>query len=136
MLCLLKGQTGMPTLDYSFDRYLGSGARLMILPSWCLTADDRWRIAVQAAVRTNEKYGLVSIASLFAYSFVGLWTRRRGFSVAQAKSVHCCHEGQSISNLLDSTEFCHLGPSQYPADLPPGTAATAESMLFTRACSH
>jgi hypothetical protein len=27
---------------------------------------------------------------------------------------HCCHQGQSVSNLLDSTECCNLGPFQYP----------------------
>jgi len=37
---------------------------------------------------------------------------------------HCCHQGQSVSNLLDSTKCCNLGPSQYPANTPPKTAVS------------
>jgi hypothetical protein len=88
-----------------------------------LTADDRWRIAVQAAVRTNEKYGLVSIASLFAYSFVGLWTRRRGFSVAQARSVIC---SQLYSDAYSRVTGRLIAPPAAGTITPAALSATPE----------
>ena len=36
----------------------------------------------------------------------------------------CCHQGQTVSNLLDSTKCCNLGPAQYPANTPPKTAVS------------
>jgi hypothetical protein len=54
-----------------------------------LSDDDRWKIAIQASVRSNERYGMQSILSLFRLSFGGYSTRQRGFAIAYAKSVIC-----------------------------------------------
>jgi hypothetical protein len=68
--------------------YLGSH-RLRVRRSSGISNDDRWRIAIQASVRSNERYAFQSILGLFALSFVGFWKPRRGFQIAEAKSVIC-----------------------------------------------
>jgi hypothetical protein len=54
-----------------------------------LSDDFRWRIAIQASVRSNERHAMQSILQLLRLSFEGYWTRQRGFPIAYAKSVIC-----------------------------------------------
>jgi hypothetical protein len=54
-----------------------------------LSDDDRWKIAIQASVRSNERYAMQSILRLLRLSFEGYWTRQRGFPITHAKSVIC-----------------------------------------------
>lgn len=68
--------------------YLG-GHCLRLRRPLDLSDDDRWRIAIQASVRSNERYAMQSILRLFRLSFGGYWRRQRGFAVAHAKSVIC-----------------------------------------------
>jgi hypothetical protein len=68
--------------------YLG-GHRLRLRRPLDLSDDDRWKIAIQACVRSNERYAMRSILRLFRLSFGGYWTRQRGFAIAYAKSVIC-----------------------------------------------
>ncbi len=68
--------------------YLG-GHGLRLRRPIDLSDDDRWRIAIQACVRSNERYAVPAILRLFRLSFGGYWKRHRGFPLAHAKSVIC-----------------------------------------------
>jgi len=68
--------------------YLG-GYCLRLRRPLHLSEEERWRIAIQASVRCNERYALQSILRLFRLSFGGYWTRQREFAIAYAKSVIC-----------------------------------------------
>ena len=68
--------------------YLG-GHSLRLRRPLDLSDDDRWKIAIQASVRSNERYAWQSIVRLLRLSFDGYWTRQRGFPIGHAKSVIC-----------------------------------------------
>jgi hypothetical protein len=69
--------------------YLGKH-RLRVRRPLGLESDERWRIAIQAAVQANQKYAIRSILSLYTQSFKGLWTRQKGGVIrAQRSSVIC-----------------------------------------------
>jgi hypothetical protein len=68
--------------------YLGEH-RLRLRRPLDLSDDDRWRIAIQASVRANERYGWQSILRLLRLSYDGYWIRQRGFPLGQARSVIC-----------------------------------------------
>jgi hypothetical protein len=65
-----------------------------------------------------------TLAALFETRFEAMWDRPTNRMAPPVVGVDptLLSPGQSVSNLLDSTECCNLGPSQYPANLPPGTA--------------
>ena len=55
-----------------------------------LDQNERWKIAIQAAVRANERYAIGSIFRLYFRSFKGLWTREMPSAIkAQATSLIC-----------------------------------------------
>ena len=68
--------------------YLG-GHCLRLRRPLDLSDDDRWKIAIQASVRSNERYAMQRILRLLRLSFEGYWKRQRGFPIAQTKSVIC-----------------------------------------------
>jgi hypothetical protein len=74
--------------------YLG-GHRLRLRRPLDLSDDDRWKIAIQACVRSNERYAMRSILRLFRLSFGGYWTRQRGFAMPML----------SLSFVLSSTRM-------------------------------
>ena len=68
--------------------YIGKH-RLRVRRPRGLSNDQRWRVAIQAAVRANERYAIRSILSLYGQSFKGFWTNKRGLVGAQRSSVIC-----------------------------------------------
>lgn len=68
--------------------YLGNH-RLRLRRPLGLSDEDRWRIAIQAAVRANERYGVRSIFRLYLQSFRGLWRTKVSALKAQSRSIIC-----------------------------------------------
>lgn len=69
--------------------YLGKHRLRVRRPLGLEREDARWRIAIQAAVRANEKYRFATILRLYVRSFHGFWRSPVTSFRAQSRALIC-----------------------------------------------
>ena len=69
--------------------YLGRYRLRLRRPIRLENEEQRWRIAIQAAVKANQRYRYAAIVRLYLRSFGGFWRRPLTGFQAQSRSVIC-----------------------------------------------